>query len=184
MKLLIIRHLPTKYNLDGMLQGCLDVNIDPPDQGQLARIAANRTEIRQAGPIDGVLCSTLLRTVATARAYGYGEDVCIREPLLNELDFGPWEGRPRQQMLDSLGELWWSNPQDLVLGEPVIALQQRITGLLEKYGHAQRLLLFSHGAWTRALISYSRIGNISDMNRIEVSNNHLLSVEITLKRGQ
>ena len=176
MELLLIRHLPTRYNNSGLLQGRLDIDIEPPNQEQRLRIAENRRKIQQHGPVDRVLCSSLNRTAQTALAYGYAEHDCIREPLLDELDFGCYEGNSRQQMQDALGEAWRQSPQTLTLGEPVLALQQRITAFLKKYAQSERLLLFTHGAWTRALLSYSRLGNISSMNRITVNNNHLLSL--------
>ena len=178
MELLVIRHLPTKYNSNGILQGCLDIDIDPPSQEQLLRITENQRKIRQVGPIDRVLCSSLNRTAQTALAYGYDEKACIREPLLNELDFGCYEGRPRQEMWDALGDVWWQSPKHLVLGEPVLALQRRITGLLEKYDQAERLLLFGHGAWIRALLSYSQIGDIKNMNQMTVNNNDMLCLTL------
>jgi len=178
MELLVIRHLPTNYNKSGRLQGCLDIDIEPPDREQLLQIADNQDKIRQAGPIDSVLCSSLNRTAQTSQAYGYAEGDYIREPLLNELDFGCYEGLPRQKMYDILGETWWQSPESLVLGEPVLALQYRISELLEKYAQAERLLLFSHGAWTRGLLSYSRIGNIRDMNQMTVNNNDLLCLTL------
>jgi len=178
MKLLVIRHLPTKYNISGLLQGRLDIDIEPPNQQQLLQIGENQRKIQQVGPIDRVLCSRLNRTAQTALAYGYTEKACIREPLLNELDFGCYEGLPRQEMWNTLGEAWRQSPESLVLGEPVLALQQRITDLLEKYAQAEQLLLFSHGAWTRALLSYSRIGNIRDMNQITVNNNEMLFLSL------
>jgi len=178
MKLLVIRHLPTKYNNSGLLQGRLNIDIEPLNQQQLLRIAENQRKIRQVGTVDRVLCSSLNRTAQTALAYGYAEGACIREPLLNELDFGCYEGLPRQEMYHALGEAWWQSPEYLVLGEPVLALQQRITGLLEKYAQAERLLLFTHGAWTRALLSYSLIGDIRDMNRMTVNNNEMLCLTL------
>ena len=178
MELLLIRHLPTQYNNSGILQGHLDIDIEPPNPEQLLQITDNQKKIHQVGSIDRVLCSNLNRTAQTALAYGYDEITCIREPLLNELDFGCYEGLPRQEMWDALGEAWWQNPEYLILGEPVLALQQRITELLEKYDQAERLLLFSHGAWTRALLSYSQTGSISDMNQMTVNNNDLLCLTL------
>lgn len=105
-------------------------------------------------------------------------ELVFASPLLNELDFGCYEGLPRQEMWDTLGEAWRQSPEYLVLGEPVLALQQRITGLLEKYAQAEQLLLFSHGAWTRALLSYSRIGNIRNMNQMTVNNNDMLCLKL------
>ena len=179
MELLVIRHLPTQYNNSGILQGHLDINIEPPNSEQLLRITENLRKIHQVGPIDRVLCSSLNRTAQTALAYGYDEGACIREPLLNELDFGCYEGQPRQEILNTLGEAWWQSPENLILGEPVLALQHRITGFLEKYAQAERLLLFSHGAWTRALLSYKKTGNISDMNQMTVNNNDMFCLTLT-----
>ncbi len=178
MKLLVIRHLPTQYNNSGLLQGRLDIDIEPPNQQQLLRITENQKKIREFGSVDRVLCSSLNRTAQTALAYGYADRACIREPLLNELDFGCYEGQPRQEMWNALGEAWWQSPECLVLGEPIRALQQRITELLEKYAQEERLLLFSHGAWTRALLSYSQTGDIRDMNRMTVNNNDILCLTL------
>ena len=180
MELLLIRHLPTKYNNSGILQGRLDIDIDPPNQKQLLQIADNKRKIGQIGAIDRVLCSSLNRTAQTALTYGYDEKACIREPLLNELDFGCYEGQPRQEMLNTLGEAWWQSPDCLTLGEPVRALQERITGFLQKYNQAERLLLFSHGAWTRALLSYSQIGDIRNMNKMTVDNNDMIYLTLIM----
>ncbi len=174
MELLIIRHLPTQYNYRGVLQGRLDSTIEPPNPAQRLKITENQRRIRQAGALDKVLCSDLKRTAQTALAYGYNEEACIHEPLLNELDFGCYEGLPRQVMLNTHGTVWYQHPQDLLLGEPVIALQHRISVFFEKYAEAERLLLFTHGAWTRALLSYIQTGSVRDMNQMTVDNNDLL----------
>jgi len=178
MELLVIRHLPTKYNNRGILQGHLDVDIEPPNSKQMLRITENQRKIRQVGSVDRVLCSSFNRTAQTALAYGYDEKVCIREPLLNELNFGCYEGRPKQEMLNALGEAWRQSPECLILGEPVLALQHRIIRFLEKYAQVERLLLFSHGAWARALISYSQTGDIRDMNQVIVNNNDMLCLAL------
>jgi len=178
MELLIIRHLPTKYNKSGILQGRLNADIDSPNQEQRLQIAENQKKIHQVGAINKVLCSSLNRTSQTALEYGYDEKRCVREPLLDELDFGFYEGRPRQEMLEKLGEDWLHNPKILTLGEPILALQQRFSELLKKYAQEERLLLFSHGAWTRALLSYSQTGDIANMNQVIVNNNDMLHLTL------
>jgi len=177
VELLIIRHLPTQYNKNGILQGQLDIDIEPPNSVQQRQIAENLKKIHQVGPIDRVLCSNFNRTAQTALIYGYDKEACIREPLLNELNFGGYEGQPRQEMLNVLGNAWLQSPENLILGEPVIALQHRINEFLGKYAQAKRLLLFSHGAWTRALLSYIQMGNIRNMNQITVNNNEMLRTQ-------
>jgi probable phosphoglycerate mutase len=176
--LIVIRHLPTEYNRLGLLQGRLDMDIVPPNRSQLDKIAENRREIQRSGPVGKILCSRLKRTASTALLYGYAEGICEREPLLDELDFGRFEGCPRQEMLNVLGAAWFENPQALVLGEPVLKLKNRIAALIEKYRYSRRLLLFGHGAWTRALLSITQTGDVRDMNRIIVENNRLVRVEI------
>ena len=43
--------------------------------------------------------------------------MAITEPLLDELDFGPFEGRPKKDLMDAMGENWLQHPRNLLLGE-------------------------------------------------------------------
>jgi alpha-ribazole phosphatase len=181
MELILIRHLTTAYNRDGLLQGQRDVDILPPEPGELAQIRANQAQLANLAPFDGVFCSCLRRTRATAQLYGYETDL-VSDPLLNELDFGPFEGQPREHLLAAVGDTWLNNPAALVLGESLPQLEARIRRFLANHAGARRLLVFGHGSWTRALLSLADRGTLQRMNQVKVPNNRLLRIELPTGR--
>ena len=179
MKLALIRHLPTPANRDGLLQGRRDLEILPPSDEALETVARNREALTAlGGDFDQVLVSRLRRTAMTAEVYGYGGAATV-EPLLDELDFGRFEGKPRKDMLEVVGDAWIEAPQDLVLGEPIRALGERARGMLRKYSHCERLLLFGHAAWSRALMAIVASGELSGMNKTRIDNNQLVILEVS-----
>ncbi len=179
MRLALVRHLPTQANRDGLLQGRRDPPILPPDDETRAAIARNRLSLAgRFASFDHVLVSSLRRTAMTAEAYGYGELAQV-EPLLDELDFGPYEGRLRSEMLRELGDRWVEAPQTLMLGEPISALGARVRSVLSRYGGCQSLLIFGHGAWLRALRSLIEQGDLGRMNRMTIQHNAVSVVELS-----
>jgi broad specificity phosphatase PhoE len=176
MKLYIIRHLETEWNKSGILQGSRDLSILPPSNQVMLEIEHNKTWLnKQEKTFSLVLASTLQRTQQTAACYGFNQ--LTVEPLLNELNFGPYEGLPKNELITTHADAWFEDPSDIVLGEPISNLASRIHSFLEKYQHHQQLLIFSHGAWTRALISLLESGTLKQMNKIVLKNNQL--VELT-----
>ena len=179
MKLYLIRHFQTRDNLAGRLQGRQDTVILPPGEDQAADIAANAAVLKAAAPFDHVLVSQLRRTHQTAEVYGFTGMV---DPLLDELDFGPWQGRPKSKMIETL-PAWFTHPGDLVLGEPLVQLEGRVRAFASKYAHAQRVLAFGHGAWSRAMVAWHRHGSIQTMNQTHITNNAIITLEFQAPVG-
>lgn len=173
MKLFIIRHLPTPWNKKGLMQGSIDICIDEITNEINESIKRQRTYLDNVD-VDQILVSNLQRTHETAMAYGYSSFVV--EPLLNELNFGKFEGRPRKEMLSALGDDWIADPRKLVLGESIRSLENRIKQFLHEYQSVDNLIVFGHGSWIRALLSYHKLNNLRDMNKIEVKNNQLVEL--------
>jgi len=180
VRLVLVRHLPTAWNREGLLQGCNDQAILPPDEGSLKEIATNKLLLGQYQLFELVLASGLKRTQETAVLYGRNSFVV--EPLLNELDFGLFEGRPRAEMEIALSPLWLEDPRDLVLGISLATFEKRITAFIDKYRQCQQLLAFGHGAWIRGMVSLVRHGDLRGMNRFVLPHNAL--VEVTLEGEQ
>lgn len=172
MELILLRHMQTQYNVQGILQGRLDIPILPPGPDQQSVIEENKKRISQ-GSYTHILASSLKRTWLTAEFYVRSY---VREPLLDELDFGKWEGHKKRDMIQALPQ-WIHQPDRLVLGEPILDLEKRIKTFLKKYASATRILIFGHGAWIRALLSVHRSGSIRDMNKIIVPNNKLFYLD-------
>lgn len=174
MELIIIRHLQTEWNQKGVMQGSHDINILPISEQQQDEIEFKKREIISSGCFDNILVSELKRTHQTALQYGYHEFTI--EPLINELNFGKYEGQPKEVMISELGSSWYEDPSNLILGEPIVNLGRRIERFLQKYEHNQRLLIFAHGSWTRATMSVISCGSLKNMNKVEVLNNQLVKL--------
>lgn len=172
-----IRHLPTDWNQKGLLQGRQDRNIvSPLDIETAALVQRNQLQLIESN-VDCVLVSSLQRTQQSAQVYGYNE--FIIEPLLDELNFGHYEGQSKCTLMEECGELWLNNPLSLQLGEPLSALQMRVQLFLEKYSKYKCILIFGHGAWLRALTSYCCEQSIKNMNKLEIANNALLKLDVS-----
>ncbi len=176
MQITLVRHLPTYWNELNLLQGRRDIDISPPSPELLQEVSKNKKFIKQREPFDYILSSTLKRTAQTAFYYGYQPEV---EPLLDEYDFGPFEGKPKEHLMKKHGNDWIETPLKITFGEGISRLQERIMAFLDNYPSGSNLLLFSHGTWTRAFLSYCRYGHLNNMNKFTVRNNECLTLEVS-----
>jgi len=170
MKLYLIRHLPTEWNKKNLLQGKKDIsilNISNEDKLQMEK----NLQLIDTQRFDKVLTSTLKRTQQTASMYGY--DVFQAEPLLDELNFGIFEGLPKSKLIEDTNNSWIEDPKTLVLGESLQSFEDRLILFLSKYRRYKKILIFGHGAVIRALISINNSTNIDSMNKIEIQNNSI-----------
>jgi broad specificity phosphatase PhoE len=178
MQITLVRHLPTEWNKKTWLQGRRDIELSPITDDLNNGIVENQQRLKTLAPFDIVLASTLKRTQQTAQVYGYK---CETEALLDELDFGPFEGQLKEKLFEEFGDDWIRNPKELVLGESVNNLQERIVLFLDKYKLLSNILVFGHGAWIRAMISYAQYGDINNMNQLTVGNNACITVSVNSK---
>jgi broad specificity phosphatase PhoE len=176
MKLVVVRHLPTTWNAEDRLQGQRDIPIVPPDAAALALLAEVMETVRANGPYDRVYCSRLSRTRQTAELFGYQEPVV--EPLLDEISFGEWEGKLRREMLGVVGDAWLNAPHTLTFGESMVRLGERVGEFLKKNAEHERVLVFGHGGWARALSCLRETGSLEGMNKIVVGNGQALIFEV------
>ena len=171
MQLAVVRHLPTEWNQRGLLQGNRDIPLSPLTDIQKRGIKENINILKGLEPIEQVITSSLIRTQETAKHYGYND--FIIEPLINELNFGKYEGKQKSLLIERYKHEWVNNPKKLVLGESLADFENRIFTFLEKYKNGKKLLVFGHGSWIRALKSIRDTGTIQRMNQVEVPNNQL-----------
>ncbi|MCH6264148.1 MULTISPECIES: histidine phosphatase family protein [Neobacillus] len=173
MQITLIRHLPTEWNNNNMLQGRRDIGITQLTEEFRKGIAENKGMLNGLAPFEVVLASSLKRTRQTAQHYGFQPET---ECLLDELDFGPFEGQPKAMLVEAFGEAWLENPSKLVLGESIHNLEKRISMFLEKYREYKNMLVFGHGCWIRAMISFSKHGHIDEMNKVLLENNSFVTL--------
>ena len=174
MQITLIRHLPTEWNKKTWLQGRRDISISKLSAQDKRQIEHNQVRLSQLAPFDIVLASSLIRTQQTANLYGYTQEI---DGLLDELNFGPFEGVPRAKLLEICGDQWINNPLQLVLGESVVNLSTRVQLFLEKYHESGNILVFGHGCWIRALLSSFHYGHFKHMNQLTLHNNECTTLK-------
>ncbi len=174
MQITFIRHLPTEWNIKTWLQGRQDIDILPVTEEVQQKINQNKQKLEKLAPFQLILASTLKRTHQTAKLYGL--EAITTEPLLDELDFGSFEGRPKAELINEMGENWLEHPRNLILGESLVHFENRIIQFLEKYKERKNVLVFGHGSWIRAFISIVKVGHINGMNQMVVENNECITL--------
>lgn len=175
MDIILICHLPTKKDLEGLLPG-KNRKISPIAEEEKIVIQQNKQFLKTLSRPDLVLTSSSKRTKETAELYGY-EDA-QEESLLNELDFGPFAEEAKKDFLEEVGVQWFTNPKRTIIGPAVEELEERILDFLKKYESYECLLIFGHPFWIQALISYVRLGHVIGMNIQSVKNNELVHLKV------
>ena len=110
MKLYIIRHGQTDWNVQGRIQGRQDIPLNAAGRSQ-AQMLAKGMEKR---PVTAIYSSPQLRAMETAKALAGNQGVeVIPLPELVEIGYGAWEGRTASDILTKerkLYEEWWQHP--------------------------------------------------------------------------
>jgi broad specificity phosphatase PhoE len=182
VKLIAIRHLMTPWNKRLELQGARDISIiSPPDEGAQALVESQKNLLKKTS-FDSVYVSPLKRTQETSAYYGYVDFVI--DPYLQELNFGEYEGKSKQKIIEDYGQQWLETPSEIILGEPMLALQKRVTTFISRQNDESTILVFGHGNWIRALMSLVEINSINNMNKIHLDNSQLVELDINLQSFQ
>ena len=97
-RLYLVRHGATPYNLAHQIAGSTDVELGDEGRADLARLR----EALDAVPLDAVVASPQRRAAETARILVGGRGLpVVWTPELRERDFGRWEGKSFQDIIDA-----------------------------------------------------------------------------------
>jgi alpha-ribazole phosphatase len=134
MRLILVQHAQTSWNVEGRYQGHTDIPLNEHGQRQAARLGprlANEA-IRTA------YASDLRRASETAAGIADGRDLIVRaEPRLRELSFGAWEGMTYAQIRtahSSALTAWEADPEGCAPpgGESLTDLAARLRSFLDE----------------------------------------------------
>ena len=110
MKLYIIRHGQTDWNVEGKIQGRQDIPLNAAGRSQ-AEMLAKGMEKR---PVTAIYSSRQIGSMETAETLARAQGVTvIPVPELAEIGYGDWEGRTASDILAKerkLYEEWWQHP--------------------------------------------------------------------------
>lgn len=161
MKLYVMRHGETDWNLKKLYQGQTDV---PLNETGLRQAEAAKEKV-WPGMADLIFCSTLSRARQTAAAVNGVLNVpVIYRADMKERYFGEWEGlsyvEKRTHPYIASGNYDNYRCEERVAGiETCRELCERAWGLLKEikaFYPDKKILLVSHGSWMRALSAYFR----------------------------
>ncbi|MCB8933182.1 MAG: histidine phosphatase family protein [Fimbriimonadaceae bacterium] len=112
MRLYLIRHAQTAWNLEGRAQGHTDVSLDETGLEQARRLGSAFEGAR----LQTVLTSDLKRSYDTARPVAEAAGAAL-EPLreLRERHMGDWEGLPYEEL--------WAQAEALAGGSPAFTVR-------------------------------------------------------------
>ena len=157
IRLGMIRHARTPWNLEKRIQGSTDIPLSPEGKEEAARWG----EILKSEPFDRILSSPLIRARETALILSDRMGIPVfHEPDLREQDFGDWEGQritdirekdPKAvEFQESRG--WEFRPPG---GESRIRVLERVTKAFEravKNFENQYILVVTHQSVIKILI--------------------------------
>ena len=159
-RLLVVRHGETAWNVEGRIQGHVDIALNALGQAQARALGERLLHDK----FDAVYASDLQRAYETARfAVRDAGRVVIPEPRLRERHLGVLQGLTGQEALIRQPAAWnafKSRDPALTLegGESLDEFSRRATGLVEELvqRHAgARLLLVTHGGVLDALYRHA-----------------------------
>jgi broad specificity phosphatase PhoE len=173
----LVRHLPTQWNLEGRLQGIQDIDVATGAPETMA-IAEKVRQLLKPRSFGKIWTSELRRTRQTAELLGYTSTSVSAQ--LNELDFGPWEGRLAPDLGTHAGGAWLSDPSRLEFGETFegfVARVRAFTQDLYESGSSSALIV-GHGAWIRCFIALLDSNDARRMNQIVVDNGEMVERDL------
>ncbi|MBA1203800.1 alpha-ribazole phosphatase family protein [Pseudomonas capeferrum] len=175
----LLRHGETEQG--GGLRGSLDDALTAKGWAQMREAVANH------GGWDVLVSSPLQRCGLFADELGARLRLPVfRDPALQELHFGQWEGRSAAQLMetdaDALGR-FWTDPYAFTPpeGEPVAAFAERVTAAIQRMRsrHAgKRVLLVTHGGVMRLLLASARGLPREQLLQVEVGHGALMRLRV------
>lgn len=159
LRLYIVRHGQTEFNVEGRLQGRMDSPLTEKGLRDAEALGKYLSDIS----FDAVLASPSKRAQRTAEIICSGKDISIQvEPDMREINLGSWEGRTKEEVLRAYpqeGEIFYNKPHlyKPLEGDSYYDVQERaaaaIKRLTDEYQEGN-ILIVTHTVVVRAIVAY------------------------------
>lgn len=169
MRLLLVRHGQTSWNILGRAQGHTDIPLDPTGQEQAAALAATLSGVA----VNRVLASDLLRAKETAEALGLPVET---KHSLRERSFGEWEGQNYVQVMANLEELAERQGTDRLRvrppgGESFADVWERVRPVVDELKKAdETTVVVTHGAAKAVILAQLLEGSLETVRGFRFPN--------------
>lgn len=152
MKIYVLRHGQTSWNVDKIIQGKQDTELNEVGIRQAYEAKEKFNKLN----IDLIMCSPLKRTKKTAEIINQDKnlDIIYKKELI-ERDLGEFEGKDCETEEGDIYN-YYKNESKMKI-EPVVELCNRINKLLEEIKNnykSNTILLVTHSGTARAIEAY------------------------------
>ena len=154
MKIYVVRHGQTDYNINGLFQGRKDIPLNSVGIRQAEETAQKFKNI----PVDIILVSPLTRAKETAK---YISNVTGIKPVIEqdliERNFGDMEGKPNREDCNIKMLLDYEKNYNICNVEPIQSLFKRVSDCLDKIIDkymGKNVVLVTHGGVAQAIDIY------------------------------
>lgn len=188
MKIYLIRHGQTDWNLEGKIQGRHDVSLNKTGLKQAELLAMGMDK----RPVVQIFSSRQKRALETAQAVGRRQHVAVTViDGLEEVEFGEWEGKTWDEISREYPEefkVWCTEPAEIVPpgGESRPQIYRRIGNALKEILRRSRgdIAIVSHGAALAYMVSIMLEKELGDHDEIIVKNASISTVEYDRETGK
>jgi alpha-ribazole phosphatase len=157
LRLILLRHGETDWNLESRYQGCIDTRLSAEGRAQAVAVARALADRSLAAVYSSPLARALETAEAIARPHGLGVRAA---PAFNEICHGAWEGLTVTEVEAAFPDLyarWQENPEAVTMpdGESLAQVQERVLGELSRlrsFHEGETICLVSHDVPVRLLI--------------------------------
>lgn len=191
MKLYLVRHGETDWNIESKIQGQTDIALNERGRQQAEEFAA-----RIAGKdyqVDSIYTSSKRRALETARIIGDALKIEPKvQPGLEEICLGKWEGYTWKQVKELFWDeyqLWRDNRryQEPPLGESYQQLLDRLLPAIREITQKEKgnVLVVTHSAVIMTLMSYMYDTPFEDMAKnYKTGNAGIVELDVDLLRNR
>lgn len=180
MKLILVRHGETEWNVQHRVQGSVDVPLNRAGREQAKKVGMRL----KSEPIDVIYCSTAKRAKQTAAAIKrFHKAAIIYTNLINERKFGKMEGMYRDEykkIRDESGlSAYLFRPAGG--GENYVDIRKRvkkILALIKKKHRKQTVIVVSHGGIIRTFVTILTKKPFENIYDIEHHNASISMIEL------
>ncbi|MDQ6767195.1 MAG: histidine phosphatase family protein [Candidatus Eremiobacteraeota bacterium] len=181
MKLLLVRHGESTWNVEGRYQGRRDAPLSPRGRAQAEALAARLCDEQAARPNDkrvaAIVSSPLARAHDTAQicARALGLSVKVDERL-TEISHGQWEGKLGHEVASLWPDMvaaWRSRPHEVRFpgGETLQDVRSRFVSFVSTLqDDAEPLLATTHDVIVRIALLIAQGKPLSAFNDVRVDN--------------
>ena len=160
MKIIMLRHGLTQWNVLGKYQGQTDIGLNNNGRIQAHKLALFLAEQEQA--VEAIYCSDLSRCRETAAIIGKALALTpILEPRFREIHFGNWEGLTYTEVTEKYPQEqsdWLNRTLEVKVsgGESIPAVLTRcLAGIRDiSKQHQGTVIVVSHGGFIKILLNH------------------------------